>query len=67
LRTIVGLHIAVGLVCVIAGATAMFSPKERGRHPTFGTVYYWCLTVVFASATALAIMRPVHEQDQSGI
>ena len=35
----------------------MLSPKAPGRHPTFGTIYYWCLVVVFASATALAIMR----------
>jgi len=35
----------------------MLSPKAPGRHPAFGTIYYWCLAVVFASATALAIMR----------
>lgn len=34
----------------------MLSPKTPGRHPTFGTIYYWCLAIVFASATALAIM-----------
>ena len=55
--TIVGLHIAVGLASVIAGAVAMLSPKAPGRHPTFGTIYYWCLAAVFVSATALAIMR----------
>jgi hypothetical protein len=54
---IVGLHIAVALVCLVAGAVAMLSPKVPGRHPTFGTLYYWCLAVVFASATALATMR----------
>jgi len=37
--TIVGLHVAVGLVCVVAGAIAMLSPKRSGRHPTFGTIY----------------------------
>ncbi|MGB6821538.1 MAG: hypothetical protein WBE21_05635, partial [Candidatus Acidiferrales bacterium] len=25
--------------------------------PKFGTIYYWCLTVVFMSATVLAAMR----------
>ena len=54
---IVGLHIAVALVCLVAGAVAMLSLKAPGRHPTFGTIYYWCLAVVFVSATALAIMR----------
>ena len=55
--TIVGLHIALGLACVIAGAIAMLSRKARGRHPTFGTIYYWCLAAVVVSATTLAVMR----------
>jgi hypothetical protein len=55
--TIVGLHIIAGVACVLAGATAMLSPKQPGRHPTFGTLYYWCLAAVFVSATTLAAMR----------
>ena len=54
---IVGLHIAIAIVCLVAGVIAMLSPKAPGRHPTFGTTYYWCLAAVFASATALAMMR----------
>ena len=34
----------------------MLSPKQSGRHPRFGTIYY-CLTIVFVSATILAGMR----------
>lgn len=55
--TIVGLHVAVGMVCVVAGAVAMLSPKRSGRHPTSGTIYYWSLVAVFVSATALSVMR----------
>ena len=44
--TVVGLHVLVGLVCVVAGAIAMLSPKRSGRHPTFGTIYYWGLVAV---------------------
>jgi hypothetical protein len=54
---IVGAHVLVGFPCVIAGMVAMLSPKRAGRHPLAGTIYYWCLTAVFVSATALAIMR----------
>jgi hypothetical protein len=53
----VGLHVLVGLVCVVAGAVAMLSPKHAGRHPLFGTIYYWSLVVVFASATGLSVVR----------
>ncbi|MGB6397641.1 MAG: hypothetical protein WBF73_18450 [Bradyrhizobium sp.] len=55
--TIVGLHVIVGLACVVAGAIAMLSPKRRGRHPAFGSIYYWCLAAVFVSASTLAAMR----------
>jgi hypothetical protein len=54
---IVGLHVAVGMVCVVAGAIAMLSPKRAGRHPTFGSIYYWSLVAVFVSATALSMVR----------
>ena len=53
--TVVGLHVLVGLVCVLAGAVAMLSPKRSGRHPTFGTIYYWGLVAVFVSATGLSV------------
>ena len=55
--TIVGFHILLGLACVVTGFVAMMSPKGRGRHSRFGTLYYWCLSLVFASATALSAMR----------
>ena len=55
--TIVAFHVTAGLVCVGAGIVAMLSEKRRGRHPIFGTIYYWFLSVVIVSATALAAMR----------
>jgi hypothetical protein len=54
---IVGLHIPLGIACVVAGAVGMLSAKGRGRHSTAGKVYYWCLLGLFASATFLSIMR----------
>jgi len=35
----------------------MFSPKGRGRHSRFGTIYFWCLLILFMSATFLSVMR----------
>src|SRR5215469_6692469 len=54
---VVGVHVVVGLIAVIAGIVAMSSTKRPGRHPRFGTIYFWCLAVIFASATLLSIMR----------
>jgi len=54
---IVGIHIPLGLACVVAGAVAMLSEKRRGRHSAAGKVYYWCLFALFASATFLSVVR----------
>src|SRR5215470_556698 len=54
---VVRFHILVGVGCVVTGAMAMLSPKGRGRHSAFGTIYYWCLMVVVATATGLSVVR----------
>ena len=58
--SILAVHVAAGLVCVIAGAVAMLSAKRAGRHPRAGSVYFWSLVVVFVSMTALSILRWPH-------
>jgi uncharacterized membrane protein len=55
--TIVGVHVLFGLVAVTAGAVAMLSRKGRGRHSTWGTIYFWFLFGVFVSMSALSFMR----------
>jgi len=54
---VVGIHVFLGIACVITGFTAILSKKRRGRHPQFGTIYFWCLAAVFATATFLSVMR----------
>ncbi len=53
----IAVHVAAGLVCVIAGVVAMLSRKQPGRHRQAGTVYYWSLAVVAATMSVLAIFR----------
>lgn len=59
--TVVGVHILLGLACVISGAIAMLSAKRAGRHPLNGTIYFWCLAGVFLTATSLAAVRWAHD------
>jgi len=54
---ILAIHIPTGMICVLAGLVALLSKKRPTRHPTFGTIYYWSLSVVFASASVLAGLR----------
>lgn len=56
-RSVLSFHILLGIACVVLGIVAMLSQKRRGKHPKFGTAYYWCLGLLFASATVLALMR----------
>ena len=53
----VGVHVLFGLAAVIAGAIAMLNKKGRGRHSRWGTIYYWCLSGVFVTMSALSLMR----------
>jgi hypothetical protein len=53
----VGIHAVFGLSAVATGLGAMFSSKGRGRHSRFGTYYFWSLTGLFVTASALAFVR----------
>jgi hypothetical protein len=54
---VLAVHVAAALTAVIAGAVAALSPKGAARHVRAGRWYYRAITVVFATATALAVMR----------
>lgn len=54
---IIAIHVLLGLACVLTGAAAMLSPKRRGGHPKFGTIYFWCLSSTVALATGLSVVR----------
>ncbi len=55
--SVLSIHVILGLACVILGIVAMLSMKRSGQHPGFGAAYYWCLALLFATATVLAAMR----------
>ena len=54
---VVAVHVLLGLACTITGIIAMLSPKRSSRHPSFGTTYFWCLTGIFVTGSALAAVR----------
>ena len=54
---VVGVHVLLGLACTVTGAIAMLIQKRAGRHPRYGTTYFWCLVGVFLTATSLAAVR----------
>jgi hypothetical protein len=43
--------------CTVAGIVAMLSQKSAGRHPRYGTIYFWSLVGVFVTMTGLAAVR----------
>jgi hypothetical protein len=59
--TVVGIHVLLGLACTITGVLAMLSRKRAGRHPRYGTIYFWCLGGVFLTASSLAAVRWAHD------
>jgi uncharacterized membrane protein HdeD (DUF308 family) len=58
--TIVGIHIVLGIICVVSGAVAMLSKKGGRAHKTSGKIYYWGLVLVFITVIPLSLMRWPH-------
>ncbi len=54
---LISIHILAGLTCAVSGVFAMLVKKQHGVHSISGSVYYWCLWVVFITATIIAIYR----------
>jgi len=54
---ILAVHVIAGLTAVLTGAIAALARKGSPRHIWAGRWYYRAITMVFATATALAIMR----------
>ncbi len=50
-------HVAAGLTCVVAGALAATARKRPGRHPVAGTVYLYAVSLLFVTATVMAVLR----------
>jgi hypothetical protein len=46
---VAAVHILLGLTCTGAGIATMLSQKRAGRHPRFGTIYFWCLVGVMSA------------------
>jgi lysylphosphatidylglycerol synthetase-like protein (DUF2156 family) len=58
---LLAIHVPAGLAAVISGALAATAPKRRGWHTRVGTIYYWAIAVVFATATPMAAIRPARD------
>jgi hypothetical protein len=54
-------HITAALTAVVSGALAATARKRPGRHPRAGRVYLCALSVVFVTATTLAVIRWRHD------
>jgi hypothetical protein len=50
-------HIVAAITCVVSGAVAALSRKQPGRHPRAGNVYFWGLSVVFATTACMSALR----------
>lgn len=55
------IHVAAGLTAVVSGVLAATAGKRRGRHTQSGTVYFWAIAVVSATAIPLAALRPASD------
>ena len=54
---VLGIHVLASLGCVLTGLAAMVARKGPGRHRYFGTLYFRCLLIVFATMAVLSAVR----------
>jgi hypothetical protein len=54
---ILAVHVIAGLTAVITGAIAALAGKSSRRHIRAGRWYYRAITIVFATAVGLAVLR----------
>jgi uncharacterized membrane protein len=55
--SVVGIHVLIALACAVFGLTAMITNKRSINHPKLGSIYFWSLSAVFATATVLTVVR----------
>ncbi|TAE24643.1 MAG: hypothetical protein EAZ92_13205 [Candidatus Kapaibacterium sp.] len=51
-------HVAGGAVSLLSGAAAMIAAKGKRVHRQAGSVYYWAMAAVCASALVLSVLHP---------
>jgi ribose/xylose/arabinose/galactoside ABC-type transport system permease subunit len=54
---LIGIHIVVEAISVLAGLGAMLSTTQHGQHPWCGAAYVWSLSGVFVTMAALSLLR----------
>jgi hypothetical protein len=54
---VLAVHVIAGLAAIVTGAIAALTRKGSRRHIRAGRWYYSAISVVFTTATALAVMR----------
>lgn len=60
-------HVLAGLTSVVTGGLAAAARKRPGRHPRWGTGYLYGLSVVFATAVVMSVLRWEHNRHLLGI
>lgn len=51
------IHIVAGSLALLAGLGAILLRHNTKKHRPFGTVYFWCMTVIFVTSCAMATYR----------
>ena len=60
-------HVLAGLISVVTGGLAATARKRPGRHPRWGTRYLYGLSIVFATAVVMSVLRWEHNRHLFGI
>ncbi len=51
------IHVTAGSLALLSGLAAILLRKNVKRHRPAGRIYFWCMTVVFVTATYISVYR----------
>lgn len=51
------IHVLAGIGALITGALAIILKRNTPKHKPVGKFYFWCMTVVFITATFISVVK----------
>jgi len=51
------IHVIAGIGSLISGALAIILKRNTPKHKPVGKIYFWCMTIVFVTATFISVVK----------
>ncbi|MGZ3884871.1 MAG: hypothetical protein ACXVPQ_03785 [Bacteroidia bacterium] len=56
-KIILILHVTAGFSALVSGALAILLKRNTPKHKPVGRIYFWCMSVIFATGIFLSVLK----------